>query len=112
MRTSRSSQVGGRDKGHSESAPAVHGPSDLSMADVLDVAFPHDARQSNEMEKVLVDPPPLEMYVRVALAVEKDGTALVLISASSTSQHRDEKESVESTPRSPAEPLPPTTSPD
>eukprot|EP00965_Chrysotila_dentata_P194512 6176411-Pleurochrysis_carterae.AAC.1 len=96
MRVSRSSLVGERDKGHSESAPAVHGSSGLSMADAFDVLSPHDARQSDEKEKVPADPPLQEMYVKVALAVEEDGT-VVLILSSSASEGRAEKESVEST---------------
>eukprot|EP00965_Chrysotila_dentata_P082536 2724593-Pleurochrysis_carterae.AAC.1 len=104
MRASRSSPVGGGDKGHSESAPAVHGPSGLTMADVLDVSFPHDACQSNEKAKVLADPPPPEMYVKVALAVEEDGTALLIFS-SSASKGRAEKESIKSTPHSPTKPI-------
>eukprot|EP00965_Chrysotila_dentata_P053497 1775440-Pleurochrysis_carterae.AAC.4 len=104
MRASRSSKGEGGDRGHSESAPAVHGSSGLSMADALDVSFPRGARQSNEKEKVLADPPPPEMYVKVALSVEEDGTALLILS-SSESEGRAEKESVESTPHSPAEPI-------
>eukprot|EP00965_Chrysotila_dentata_P081975 2705171-Pleurochrysis_carterae.AAC.1 len=74
------------------------------MADALDVSSPLDACQSDKKEKVFADPPLPEMYVKVALAVEEDGTA-VLILSSSASEGRAEKESVESTPHSPAEPI-------
>eukprot|EP00965_Chrysotila_dentata_P099597 3292483-Pleurochrysis_carterae.AAC.1 len=42
MRASRSSRIGGEDKGHSESAPAVHGPSDLDMAGAFDESSSRD----------------------------------------------------------------------
>eukprot|EP00965_Chrysotila_dentata_P234197 6200036-Pleurochrysis_carterae.AAC.1 len=93
MRASRSSPVGGGDKGHSESAPAVHGLSGLNMAAVLDVSFPHDARRSNEKERVSADPPPPETYVEVTLVGEEDGKALLILS-SSASEGRAEEESV------------------
>eukprot|EP00965_Chrysotila_dentata_P011655 381742-Pleurochrysis_carterae.AAC.1 len=44
IRASRSSRIGSKDKGHSESVPAVHGSSDLDMADALDESSPRDAR--------------------------------------------------------------------
>eukprot|EP00965_Chrysotila_dentata_P081291 2684501-Pleurochrysis_carterae.AAC.2 len=44
MVASRSSPVGGGDKGHSESVLTVHGSSDLGMAGALDVSAPCDAR--------------------------------------------------------------------
>eukprot|EP00965_Chrysotila_dentata_P254862 6212019-Pleurochrysis_carterae.AAC.1 len=47
----------------------------------------------------------------MVLAVEEDGTALLILS-SSASEDRAEKESVEFTRHSPAKPFPPTTSPD
>eukprot|EP00965_Chrysotila_dentata_P143241 4733352-Pleurochrysis_carterae.AAC.1 len=56
------------------------------------------------MEKVFADPPPPETYIEVTLAVEENGKALLILS-SSTSKGRAEKESVESTPHSPAEPI-------
>eukprot|EP00965_Chrysotila_dentata_P248447 6208328-Pleurochrysis_carterae.AAC.3 len=40
---SRLSQVGGRDKGHSESVLPVHRSSDLGMAGALDVSSSRDA---------------------------------------------------------------------
>eukprot|EP00965_Chrysotila_dentata_P066413 2199002-Pleurochrysis_carterae.AAC.1 len=60
MRASRSSPAGGGNKSHSESAPAVHGPSGLlDMAAVLDVSRNfQNARRSDEKEKVFADPPP------------------------------------------------------
>eukprot|EP00965_Chrysotila_dentata_P254863 6212019-Pleurochrysis_carterae.AAC.2 len=61
MRASRSSPVGGGYKNHSESAPAVHGPFGLNMADAFDVLFFHDARRSSEEEKMFADSPPPEM---------------------------------------------------
>eukprot|EP00965_Chrysotila_dentata_P060093 1993135-Pleurochrysis_carterae.AAC.1 len=79
----------------------VHSP---DMAAVVDVSRSQDDRKSDEKGKVFADPPPPEPYVEVTLAVEEDGKALLILS-SSTSKGRAEKESVEFTPHSPAEPI-------
>eukprot|EP00965_Chrysotila_dentata_P024582 813944-Pleurochrysis_carterae.AAC.1 len=63
MRAIRSSRVGGGHKSHSESVPAVHGPSGLDMAAVLDVSRFQDGRQSDEKGKAFADPQPPETYV-------------------------------------------------
>eukprot|EP00965_Chrysotila_dentata_P134364 4443273-Pleurochrysis_carterae.AAC.1 len=57
------------------------------MAAVLNVSRSQDDRQSDEKGKVFADPPPPEPYVEVTL------------------KGRAEKESVEFTPHSPAEPI-------
>eukprot|EP00965_Chrysotila_dentata_P104689 3457437-Pleurochrysis_carterae.AAC.1 len=43
-RASRSSRVAGESEGHSESVLAVHGSSDLDMADALDESSSRDVR--------------------------------------------------------------------
>eukprot|EP00965_Chrysotila_dentata_P014217 471413-Pleurochrysis_carterae.AAC.1 len=50
QRASRSSPVGGGDKGHSKSALTVHGSSDLSMAGALDELPSRDARLQLEVK--------------------------------------------------------------
>eukprot|EP00965_Chrysotila_dentata_P096121 3175499-Pleurochrysis_carterae.AAC.1 len=44
MRASRSSRVGGGDKGHLKGVPTVHGFSDLGMAGAFDESPSRDAR--------------------------------------------------------------------
>eukprot|EP00965_Chrysotila_dentata_P041955 1391845-Pleurochrysis_carterae.AAC.1 len=44
MRASRTSQVGGEDKGHSKSVSAVHGSSDPDMAGAFDESSSRDVR--------------------------------------------------------------------
>eukprot|EP00965_Chrysotila_dentata_P176466 5826936-Pleurochrysis_carterae.AAC.1 len=60
MRARRSSPVGDGNKRYSESAPAVHGPSGLDMAAVLDVSRSQNGCRSDEKEKVFANPPPPE----------------------------------------------------
>eukprot|EP00965_Chrysotila_dentata_P116905 3863987-Pleurochrysis_carterae.AAC.1 len=74
------------------------------MAAVLDVSRSQDGRRSDEKGEALVDPPPPETYIEVTLAVEENGRALLILS-SSTKEGWAEKESVEFTPHSPAEPI-------
>eukprot|EP00965_Chrysotila_dentata_P069810 2306290-Pleurochrysis_carterae.AAC.1 len=57
----------------------------------------------DEMKEAGADLPLPEVYIRVALVVEEDGTAVPILSPSA-SESRAEKESVEPTPHSPAEP--------
>eukprot|EP00965_Chrysotila_dentata_P081292 2684501-Pleurochrysis_carterae.AAC.3 len=71
MRASRSSPVGGGDKGHSESVLTVHGSTDLGMAGALDLSAPRDARPleakddtySGLLAKVRGSPDPRAMRV-------------------------------------------------
>eukprot|EP00965_Chrysotila_dentata_P068010 2249657-Pleurochrysis_carterae.AAC.2 len=141
MVASRSSPVGGGEKGHSESVPTVHGSFDLSMAgaperssfddtqqlealvpetkdvgrrdseEEAEVAGSEIAPDRDETKEVGADLPVPGMYVRVALEVEQDGIAVLILSPSA-SEGQAEKESVEPTPHSPAGPCASTTPPD
>eukprot|EP00965_Chrysotila_dentata_P200609 6180068-Pleurochrysis_carterae.AAC.3 len=79
------------------------------MANALDVSSTQDACQSNEKGKVLTDPPLPALYVKVALAVEEDGTAVLIVSPLAV-EGQTERKSVD-TPLPSAEPPPSTTSP-
>eukprot|EP00965_Chrysotila_dentata_P014218 471413-Pleurochrysis_carterae.AAC.2 len=74
------------------------------MADALDVSSLHNTHQPNEEGKVLADSPPPEI-------IEEDGTVLLIL-PSSAGEIRAERESVEPTSHSPAEPCASTTPPD
>eukprot|EP00965_Chrysotila_dentata_P198314 6178711-Pleurochrysis_carterae.AAC.1 len=65
----------------------------------------------DEMNEARLDPTLPEVYVRVALAVEEDGTAVLIISPPAI-EGRAERESVEPTLHSPAQPSAFTTPPD
>eukprot|EP00965_Chrysotila_dentata_P149185 4927061-Pleurochrysis_carterae.AAC.1 len=132
MRASQSSPVGG-DRNRAESRSTVHGSFDLGMAGALDMSSYDDAQQPeipvpetkdagrmgaeeeaevagsettpdlDEMKEACAELPWPEVYIRVALAVEEDGTAVLIISPSAI-EGRAESESVESTPHSLAAP--------
>eukprot|EP00965_Chrysotila_dentata_P025048 830803-Pleurochrysis_carterae.AAC.1 len=106
MRAIRSSRAGSGTQSHSESAQAVHGPSGLDMAAVLDMSRFQGGRRPGEKGETFADPSPPETYVEVVLAVEENGTALLILS-SSTKEGRAEKKSVEFTPHLSAEPIRP-----
>eukprot|EP00965_Chrysotila_dentata_P060365 2000631-Pleurochrysis_carterae.AAC.1 len=133
MRASQSSRIGGGDKGHSENVLSVRGSSGLSIAGAFDVSSLRDAQQpetpdpepkdagqtgmeveakviGSKMKEACVDPSPPRLYVRVSLAVEEESTALLIISPPAE-ESRAEKEIVESTPHSPAEPPAPSPPP-
>eukprot|EP00965_Chrysotila_dentata_P117710 3889459-Pleurochrysis_carterae.AAC.1 len=118
----------------------MHGSSALGMAGTLDVLSPCDVQQpeipkpetrdagqmgtekktevmesettpdSDEMKEACVDHPLPKVYIRVALAVEEDGAAVLIISPPAI-ESRAERESDESTSHSPAEPSALTTLP-
>eukprot|EP00965_Chrysotila_dentata_P079124 2609273-Pleurochrysis_carterae.AAC.1 len=98
---SRSSRDAGEDKSRSEGALVVHGPSGLDMTAVIDVSRSKGGRRSEEKGEALADSPLPGTYIEVTLAVEKNGKALLTLS-STMKEGRAERESVESTPHSPA----------
>eukprot|EP00965_Chrysotila_dentata_P131196 4337067-Pleurochrysis_carterae.AAC.1 len=62
-------------------------------------------RDGGGYKAVGADLPLPEVYVRVALAVGEDGTAVLILSSLASEGRASEKESVESTLHSPAEPI-------
>eukprot|EP00965_Chrysotila_dentata_P183735 6066756-Pleurochrysis_carterae.AAC.2 len=80
---------------------------DVGQKDVeaeADVAGRKTVPNLDKMREAGADLPLPEEFVRVALAVEEDGTAVLILSPSA-SEGQAEKRNIESTPHSPAEPI-------
>eukprot|EP00965_Chrysotila_dentata_P089183 2945166-Pleurochrysis_carterae.AAC.1 len=76
------------------------------MAAVFDVSRSEEGRRSDVKGEAFADPPSPETYLEVSLTVEENGRVSLILS-SSTKEGRAEKESIEFTPHSPAEPIRP-----
>eukprot|EP00965_Chrysotila_dentata_P008947 291010-Pleurochrysis_carterae.AAC.1 len=71
------------------------------MTAVLNVWRSEENRRSEEKGGTLADSPPPETYIEMTLAVEEDGRTLLVLSQT-VKEGQAKKESVESTPHSPA----------